>query len=1088
MSNLEQVITTGIGATIGFFVGGPAGALAGAQYGLLAGSVLFPADLPSVQGPRLEDFERLHADPGSPIAQVYGTAAVAGFRMYLGPVTEIASTEEVGGKGAPSQEVTTFTYLQTIALGLCEGPIAGVLRIWENGTLVYDVRPRQEGETDEELAARVAMSGTYASTFTLHLGTEDQQPNPTLEDEQGAGHVPGFRGLAYIVFPNRELKPDQGNRHPVFKFEVTKVTTAASTVLVAVGTPTISTPGIARSVDGGESWEYADITPGVAWRSVAYSPTLARFCAVRQGFAAISDDSGETWTEYSLPNNRDMRQVIWSTLLESFVTVTNGISDSQSLRSGDGMTWISGSAYTPTADEHIVEAPKLGRIWGRGTILYWTADGINWNSGASVPGMSGDRDFDWSPDLELLMMTDDTRVWTSPDGETWTQRTTMPSGSPTAAWSSDLGRWVVISETEVKISPNGVDWETSATLSVSMSGEKEGLWSAYWSKFVYIGSSPGSDGLGYSSPDGVTWATIPISPDVQWYSIAEGGGSAGIAASASIADIVRDLCLQAGLTETQFDVSTLEEKTVLGYVISRETTARAAIEPLRMVGLFDIVESDGKIKFPARGGAPVATLSEDELGVRFVEEEPAPAVITRKLQDIELPRQIRLKYPAISRDYEIGEQLSPARIGTVGVNDIPVECPVVLDDDQAAKLVEVMFREAWASRWSHEFMLEPVRHSLEPGDVTLLPVDGRLCRVRIVTIDDAGLLVRRVAGVRDDNGSYVSVAIATAPPRPRLVVELIGDTAVEFLDLPALRDSDGDAGFYVAAWRTGTGQSWSGARVHRSVDDGTTYQPMLAIASQAVVGEIVSAPVSGDGYTWDDEGEIVVELVSGELESRTDAAVLAGANAAAIGAHGRWQIVQFANAELIDDRTYRLTRLLLGRRGTEHLIGTTEIGDRFVLISGPGIVRAGLQISEIGAPRLYRAVSVGRGFDEAESMPFTGQGQALECFSPVDVRGARDGNDNLTISWIRRDRLSQTLRDGVPVPNSETSESYEVDILDDDTSEDVVVRTLSASTTSVVYTEAQQIEDFGSAQSSVKVRVYQLSANVGRGTPAEATV
>src|SRR5690606_18184799 len=118
MSNLEQVITTGIGATIGFFVGGPAGALAGAQYGLLAGSVLFPGDLPGVEGPRLQDFERLNADPGAPIAQVYGIAAVPGFRLYLGPVTEISSTEEVGGKGAPSQDVTTFHYLQTLAIGL----------------------------------------------------------------------------------------------------------------------------------------------------------------------------------------------------------------------------------------------------------------------------------------------------------------------------------------------------------------------------------------------------------------------------------------------------------------------------------------------------------------------------------------------------------------------------------------------------------------------------------------------------------------------------------------------------------------------------------------------------------------------------------------------------------------------------------------------------------------------------------------------------------------------------------------------------------------------------------------------------------
>src|SRR5690606_15110820 len=158
MSNTEQLLTSAVGATIGFFVGGPAGAFTGFQYGLLAGSVLFPADLPSVQGPRLEDFERLHADPGSPIAQVFGTCAVPGFRMYLGPVEEIATTEEVGGKGAPSQDVTTFMYRQTLALGLCEGPIAGISRGRERGQLVYDARPPQEGASDEASGGRLAES------------------------------------------------------------------------------------------------------------------------------------------------------------------------------------------------------------------------------------------------------------------------------------------------------------------------------------------------------------------------------------------------------------------------------------------------------------------------------------------------------------------------------------------------------------------------------------------------------------------------------------------------------------------------------------------------------------------------------------------------------------------------------------------------------------------------------------------------------------------------------------------------------------------------------------------------------------------
>ncbi len=215
MSNTEQVLAAGIGATVGFFIGGPAGAVMGFNIGLTAGTLLFPQPLPD--GPRLEDFEQLQADPGAPLPVFYGTDVTNGFRMYLGPVTEIASTESVG-KGGPEQ--TTFTYFQTLAVGLGEGPISGVAFIYENGELVYDVRPQRDDEGDDAYQQRLDMSAEYAQTFVLYRGTERQMPDPTLELIEGAGNVPGFRGLAYIVWPDRELKPDQANRHPQFKIGV----------------------------------------------------------------------------------------------------------------------------------------------------------------------------------------------------------------------------------------------------------------------------------------------------------------------------------------------------------------------------------------------------------------------------------------------------------------------------------------------------------------------------------------------------------------------------------------------------------------------------------------------------------------------------------------------------------------------------------------------------------------------------------------------------------------------------------------------------------------------------------------------------
>jgi hypothetical protein len=50
-----------------------------------------------------------------------------------------------------------------------------------------------------------------------------------------------------------------------------------------------------------------------------------------------------------------------------------------------------------------------------------------------------------------------------------------------------------------------------------------------------------------------------------------------------------------------------------------------------------------------------------------------------------------------------------------------------------------------------------------------------------------------------------------------------------------------------------------------------------------------------------------------------------------------------------------------------------------------------------------------------------------------------------------------------------------------------LLRTLTGLTSSsAIYTAAQQTADFGSLQARVRVRVFQLSSTVGRGYPLQA--
>lgn len=70
---------------------------------------------------------------------------------------------------------------------------------------------------------------------------------------------------------------------------------------------------------------------------------------------------------------------------------------------------------------------------------------------------------------------------------------------------------------------------------------------------------------------------------------------------------------------------------------------------------------------------------------------------------------------------------------------------------------------------------------------------------------------------------------------------------------------------------------------------------------------------------------------------------------------------------------------------------------------------------------------------------------------------------------------------------AEELETYEVEIIDGAT----VKRVLSTATTSAVYTAAQQSADWGAPLGpgdNLTVRIFQLSALVGRGAPKTVTL
>jgi hypothetical protein len=167
-----------------------------------AQSLIYGPQKRRVTDPRIESFRLQASTEGTPIPRLYGRSRLAGQVIWASRFREEESTitQSSGGKGSrPRVETTTTEYLYSIslAIGLCEGEIDRIARVWADGKAVQ----------------------LQDYTWRLYKGDDAQLPDSVIEAVEGAGNAPAYRGLAYIVFEDLPLKKF-GNRIPQFTFEI----------------------------------------------------------------------------------------------------------------------------------------------------------------------------------------------------------------------------------------------------------------------------------------------------------------------------------------------------------------------------------------------------------------------------------------------------------------------------------------------------------------------------------------------------------------------------------------------------------------------------------------------------------------------------------------------------------------------------------------------------------------------------------------------------------------------------------------------------------------------------------------------------
>ncbi|NEY89288.1 baseplate multidomain protein megatron [Tabrizicola oligotrophica] len=538
----------------------------------------------------------------------------------------------------------------------------------------------------------------------------------------------------------------------------------------------------------------------------------------------------------------------------------------------------------------------------------------------------------------------------------------------------------------------------------------------------------------------------------------------GRSANQSLAAVIAEVCERSGLPDADTDQAL---GVVRGYGLSEVTSARALLQPVLQAASVDAVEREGILSFLRRTGLGAVAL--DPAG--FAEGGGAEAAELGRLGEAEMQDHLRLIYLEAESDFAV-RAVAASLPDAVGEVVAQTDLPLALTNGEAASMAERWLVESRLARDTLRFSLPPSMRAVGAGSVVEL--DGKRYRIDRCELTSALAL----EAVRIDPAVYRDPRIdpeATVwkpyqPPTPPFPV---------FLDLPLLTGSEKPHVPHVAI----AAAPWPGQMAIWSSATEAGFAVNTVVERPAFIGVTETDLPRGASSRWERGPALRLRLGSGNLSSAEEMAVLAGANAIAIGdgSSDTWEIIQFRDAALVAPSTYEVTTRLRGQMGTDGVMPDLWPAGSLVVVLDTALKQISLPQSARGLSRNYRIGDATRGYDApgvvARSEAFSGIG--LRPYSVCHPRKTGTSGADVAIRWIRRTRMDGDSWQSLEVPLGEETESYRVQIRNGA----ALLREVTTSQPSWTYTAAMQGAD--GAGPTTRIEVAQLSASFGAGPSAE---
>ncbi|MFP3944751.1 MAG: phage tail protein, partial [Alphaproteobacteria bacterium] len=1061
----------------------------GFAIGSLAGSIidqaLFAPDTPTPKVPeqRVQGFAY-----GADIKQVLGTDRVAGTLLWV-KGNRIDTLRTGGGGGGPFGKAAApdgIERLITCRVGIAKGPIDGVIAIWANGKPIYDVR--SDPTTGEPGVFRAD-----GVDFTIYRGTGTEEPDPDEEADRGAGNAPAYRHWASIVFRNLPLgnsaqvpqfeflvaagtgTSEGGLQKTIYSGSLAAAHYDPHRHVVWIGTSELITGELKKL--NLYTHEVEDTVEHVDLNVTDTDPKGADSGAVEyDSFGPIPGKSVRPFVyllqkggQPALPSGIDRVYEI------DAVAVRNTRILNSTVKS-HGRSIV---AETADTDYLIVTSDSLV-----GTSLVRLAV-IDLDAGAVVGA------FTHAQAIEVAVMRGtDIYALVSDGSDYHVERFTLTpdSSDPSGALRRTFQR--VEYQEGTADPPTGLVWLADEDILIASGGKGGGGETDGNLKFydisggtpVALEASADIQAADYADhelgalqegihegilwllrADGVTVDKIDVVNrkivdqfDLSSLSITaqnavyESRGNSLIVtesgvlkrvflgrlstAAIDLGTAVTTIGAEAGLAAGDFDVSELSGLSLEGMTLNAQAPARQWIETLMRAFFLSAYESGGQIKFRLLDDPVDKSITEDDLGAGEGRGEEAALRLTR-LPDTELPQLIEVSYRDTDESREPAVQTAEHPVFT-GSRRSTIGIDAVLGRDKAKQLAVAFLYQAHAEREQVSFALPWSYLELEPGDVVSVPHNGRTLTLRLTRTRIGALIECEAVPVVD---LFDGTEAGAEPALPEPGVTGLADTEMFLFDMPFLRDgdqADEAQGIYIGAAPSEPSLDWNGARISRA-SGGDAEGTVAKVFGDAAWGALTDAPPEPDYPGWQD-GDLTLRLVAGSLSSTTLSDLLLSQENVALIASGDpsgtggWEAIQFLTATDNGDGTWTLGgRLLRGIRGTDPYMSHAA-GDRIVIVDAADLERVG---HNSGASFEYFARTIGKnegvfGNRASDREVLKSRDRSRKPWAPRNVQGSRDGSNDLTLTWSRRARLGGQLTDGVGAQLVETTESYEVDVLD----------------------------------------------------------